>query len=101
MHVEDPVEKIQAVTNRLQKANGWSCSLRQWHPRWFACDCLSNPYRPSKGVVTAHTLVGVATPTVNGCDADANDYEIRKQEKASLCNINCVAVSVHACTTAW
>jgi len=40
------VEKMLAVSNRLQKVNGWCCSFRLWHPRWLGCDCLSNSCRP-------------------------------------------------------
>ena len=48
-----------AVPNRRQKANGWSCSCQQWHPRRLVCDCLSTSYEIWRGVVTARTLAGV------------------------------------------
>jgi len=48
-----------AIPNRLQKANGWSCSSKQLHSRRIDCDCLSTSYRVDyEGVLTAHTLVG-------------------------------------------
>jgi len=40
------VEKMLAVPNRLQKANGWSYSSRLWNPRQLGCDYLSNSCRP-------------------------------------------------------
>jgi len=43
---EDTVEKMLAVPNRLQKANGWSCSSQLWHPHLLGCNCLSNSCRP-------------------------------------------------------
>jgi len=36
------VENMQAVPNRVQKINGWSCSSWLWHPRQLGCDCPSN-----------------------------------------------------------
>jgi len=44
------------------KADGWSCNFQQWHPPWLGCYSLSNSYRLWRGVVTAHTLVGVQNP---------------------------------------
>jgi len=32
VHVEKPVETMQAAPSRTRKANCWSCSLRQWYP---------------------------------------------------------------------
>jgi len=46
VHAEDPVEKMLAVPNRLQKVSGCSCSSQTWHPPRLGCDCLSNSYRP-------------------------------------------------------
>jgi len=36
---------MQAVPNRSQEANGWSCSSQMSHPRRFSYDCVSNSYR--------------------------------------------------------
>ena len=46
VHAEDSVEKMLAVSNRLQKVNGWSCSSQLWHPHLLGCDCLSNSCGP-------------------------------------------------------
>ena len=40
------VEKMLAVRNCLQKANGCSWSSRLWRLRRLGCDCLSNSCRP-------------------------------------------------------
>jgi len=37
---------MQVVSNRPRKANSWSCSFKQWHPRRLCYDCLSNSCRP-------------------------------------------------------
>jgi len=42
-HIGDPVEKMQAVPNRPQKVNCWSCSFQLWRRR----------------VEVAHTLIGI------------------------------------------
>ena len=60
--------KRQAVLNRSQKESGSSCSFQWCHPRGFSCDCLSNSYKPWRGVVTAHILFRRPRPTVNGCN---------------------------------
>ena len=55
-----------AVPNRMHKANGWSSSSKQWHPRRLGCDCLlSNSYIKRSGD-NAHPCRS-PTPTVNGC----------------------------------
>jgi len=46
VYAEDPVEKMLAVPNRLQKVNGWSCSSKMCHPPRLGCDYLSNWCRP-------------------------------------------------------
>jgi len=33
-------DKMLAVPNSLQKANGWSCSFQQLAPRRLGCNCL-------------------------------------------------------------
>jgi len=62
VHVEGPVQRMQAVPNSPHKANGWSGSFQQWHHCLLGYDCLSNSYRLWKRVLTAHTLIGVQHP---------------------------------------
>jgi len=45
VHVENPVQRTQAVPHHLQKANFSSSSFQRWHPCQLGCDCLSNSYR--------------------------------------------------------
>jgi len=42
---------MQAVSNRLQKANRWFWSFQQWHLCWPSCYCLSNSNRLWREVV--------------------------------------------------
>ena len=46
VHSEDSVEKMLAVPNRLQQANGWSCSSKLRHPHLLGYDWLCNSCRP-------------------------------------------------------
>ena len=41
-----PCGEDTSCTKSSAKANGWSCSLQQWHPRRLGCGWLSNSYRP-------------------------------------------------------
>ena len=61
VHVDGGVEETQATSNHLLRANAWLRSIKQWHPRRFGCDCLSNPCRLWR-VVTARTLFEVQHP---------------------------------------
>ena len=51
-------EDVNCIISSV-KANGWSCSFKQWQPRWFGCNYLSNAWRLWRRAATANILSGV------------------------------------------